>query len=118
MNTRYIHRCMLVPAELAPLARALTEAAAGPPGAGMFTTGISPTGLEPTTHYISSGMIEGVFEVLLADPQALFDAIEGAVSLEVCTDLLTRSDISDEAPFDALARMGLRLINTEQESPE
>ena len=49
-----IARTMIVPAALAPLARALA-AGLSPGGVGMFQTGLSPTGAEPATHYVSSG---------------------------------------------------------------
>lgn len=117
----YTHRCLITPADLAPLARALTEAVAGPAGAGMFQTPLSATGTE-ATHYISSGMIEDRFADILTSPEALYAAITEAtpegdpvpVSLEQCEDLLTRSDISDEEPFEALARLELQLVSGDE----
>ena len=54
----YTHRTIIVPAAFQQLTQALCEAAAeGDAGKGMFTTGLSETGAEPATHYISSGQI-------------------------------------------------------------
>ena len=54
----YTHRTIIVPAQFQQLAQGLCAAAAeGDAGKGMFTTGLSETGTEPATHYISSGPI-------------------------------------------------------------
>ena len=56
--SEYTHRTIIVPAAFQYLAQGLCEAAAdGDAGKGMFTTGLSETGAEPATHYISSGQI-------------------------------------------------------------
>ena len=56
--SEYTHRTIIVPAAFQSLAQGLCEAAAdGDAGKGMFTTGLSETGAEPATHYISSGQI-------------------------------------------------------------
>lgn len=109
----YVHRCLVVPAALAPQARLLTEQLAGPPGAGMFITPLSVTGAAPATHFISSGLIEDTFAAVLADPQTMFSVCQQAgigVTLAACQALLGASDVSEDQPFDALARLGLRLV--------
>lgn len=60
------HRVMVVPAALAPLARALAAAAApGESGTGMWVTELSPDSGRPPTHYISAGSIWDAFADLL-----------------------------------------------------
>ena len=61
---------------------------------GAFTTGLSPTGLPPVTNYISSGYIP---EEDLAQLAALPD-----------------TDVSDEDPFTAMARLGLQMVQEPQ----
>lgn len=113
----YIHRCMIVPAAQVALARELVELLGGEAAERMFTTGLSATGDEPFTHYISSGMIDEVFGVVLSDPTILSQQCTGvgrAVTLLEATALLTACDITNEEPFAALARMELVLLTPEQ----
>lgn len=121
------HRCMIVPTEHVELARKLCETLAGPGGAGMFTTALSTTGLDPATHYISSGLIESDFADLLpliefpadADPvihpgqpdqitQMATDQGMG-VTVDEVQALLASVDVTEQPPTDALDRLGLRL---------
>lgn len=67
-------------------AQAARDAAAQIPGGeGMFTAGLSPTGAEPATHYISSGWI----------PAEIVDA-------------LTMCIVSDLSPAEAMTDKGLK----------
>ncbi len=67
-------------------AQAAREAAAQIPGGeGMFTAGLSPTGAEPATHYISSGWL----------PAEIVDA-------------LTMCAISELPPDEAMTDKGLK----------
>ena len=103
---------LIVPANLAPLARALA-AGLSPRGAGMFTTALSPTGQAPATHFISAGFIEPAIGALLNDADALYAACVEAgasVTLAQCQALVTQSDVSEEEPFTAMARLGLALV--------
>ena len=112
----YVHRTMIVPAALAPLARALAEWLEPVAGAGMWETGLSPTGEAPPTHFVSAGMIEDVFADLIVDAEAMHQACVAAgaqVTLEQCRKLVTLSDVSDEPAFDAFARLGLMLAPPE-----
>lgn len=113
----YIHRCMIVPAAVVLLARELVVVLAGAPAELMYTTGLSPTGDEPFTHYISSGMIEEEFGVVLQDAalmaQMCTDKGRSILQLE-CQALLTACDITEEDPFVALARMGLVMLTAEE----
>ena len=112
----WVHRTMILPAALVPLAQALAEGLAGPAGAGMWTTGLSADGSEPATHYVSTGMIEDTFVAALTDAAALLAACQAAgapVTQEQCAALVDRADVSEEPPFDAFARLGLVLVQAE-----
>ncbi|MGJ3704660.1 hypothetical protein [Variovorax sp. AFSI2.2] len=113
----YVHRCMIVPAAQAPLARELVVTLAGAPAANMFTTGLSATGDIPFTHYVSTGMIEEQFAAVLADPALmamLCNSVGRAITEPECTALLTACDVSTEEPHVALARIGLKMLFVEQ----
>lgn len=114
----YVHRTLIVTAEIAPLVAQLTEALAGPAGAGMFTTPLSATGLEPATHYISSGMIEDTFTTPLESAEALFEAGQGMISFEQAQAVIESSDISDEEAYAAMSRLGLKLVQVNEVSEE
>lgn len=108
-----IFRTLIVQANQVELAREV-GASYGAGGEGMFVTPLSSTGLYPATHYISSGLIGIEFASMLESPQGL---VEGAASLGVNIDLataehlLSNADISDEQPFVALERLGLKMIS-------
>ncbi len=118
----WLHRCMIVPAEHADLARVLCETLAGPGGAGMFTTALSPTGTEPATHWISSGLIESEFADLLplgstpGQPDVVHSlALQSGmfVSIDDITGLLAAVDVSDQSPLEAMDRLGVRMVQGE-----
>jgi hypothetical protein len=107
-----IHRTMIVPAALAPLARALA-AGLSPGGVGMWVVGLSPTGAEPATHYVSSGLIAPQFGGVMQDAGALHAACVAAgasVTLAQCQALVSQSDVSGGDPFGAFERLGLKLV--------
>lgn len=119
-----IRRTMVVPAALAPLARALA-AGLSPGGVGMFTTGLSPTGTEPATHYVSSGLINPAFGGVMQSASALHAACvaKGAnVTLAQCQALVSQSDVSGgpqiddegreyvETAWQAFERMGVKSV--------
>ena len=107
-----IKRTMIVPAALAPLARALA-AGLSPGGVGMWRTGLSPTGAEPATHYVSSGLINPAFGGVMQSAAALHAACvaKGAqVTLAQCQALVSQSDVSEGDPRDAFARLGLKMV--------
>lgn len=113
----YTHRCMIVPAAQVALARELVLVLAGPPAAAMFTTGLSATGDVPFTHYVSTGMIEEQFAGVLADPALmamLCNSVGRSITELECTTLLTACDVSTDEPHMALARIGLKMLSTEQ----
>jgi hypothetical protein len=110
---------VIVAASQVALARACTAGIAGPAGAGMFTTGLSPTGAAPATHYISSGHISDEMAALLrSPPAAIYDASQARtpplkVTQQQITNLMAAVDLSDadtEGPFEAMARLGLQMV--------
>jgi len=129
----YTHRTIIVPAAFQQLAQGLCEAAAeGDAGKGMFTTGLSATGTEPATHYISSGGIAPHFADIL--PLTTIDE-EGNASTRQCNvefvegiaaqagipllagtiaALFAAIDVSEQEPFTALARLGLQITQTQE----
>lgn len=126
----YVQRCLIVPASYTPMARALCDGLApGGSGSGMFTTPLSTNGALPATHFISSGMIEDSFAALLpltthttdgkgvttstttpGQPETIVALAEGAVTLAQVNALLAAIDVTEQGPFTALSRLGLKLI--------
>lgn len=130
----WTHRTIIVPAAFQQLAQGLCAAAAeGDAGVGMFTTGLSETGTEPATHYISSGYIFDDFADIL--PLATVDE-EGNVSIRpgnvavvetmaaqagitlpagTIAALFSAIDVSDQEPFVAMARVGVQIVQRSTE---
>lgn len=108
-----IHRCMIVAAAFAPLARALSEGLAGDSGARMFITELAPTEAGPATHYISTGQIQEEFALMMADANLVFAACQEAgspVTLAQVQAMLASSDVSEDEPFSAMDRLGLVMV--------
>lgn len=114
-------RTILIPAALAPLARALA-AGLSAAGAGMFVRAMGKTADGPATFYVSSGLIGEDFATLIADADLLHAACLKAgaqVSLAQCQLLVSQSVVSDgyfegldgqqvaEDPFALFTRLGL-----------
>lgn len=128
----YIKRTLIVTAQHVPLARSLAAHLAGPPGDGMWLTGLSADGQEPATHYVSSGPVGAEFGPMLTDAAALHGAVTAAldtgmqvpqstgVTLADCEALVESStvvDLADESPHETFARLGLQ-IRSENPDPE
>lgn len=125
-------RTIVIPASVATNARALCKGLAGVAGDGMFLTGLSPTGNVPITHYISSGPISTDMAALLpcktvtqdkdgkdiittapGMPEAVPDlAAKAKISTTKAkiTALYASIDVSDQPPFEAMARLGLQIV--------
>jgi hypothetical protein len=130
-------RTIIVPAAVQPTAQYLCEGLAGPAGGNMFVTGLSPTGDEPATHYISAGGISSEMAALLpcktyttnAEGETEFTEtpgmpevvpvlaakVEVQVTAEQIGALFAAIDVSDQGPHEAMARLGLRIVNTPME---
>ena len=125
-------RTIIIPASAAPNARALCKGLAGVPGDGMFVTGLSATGKAPATHYISSGPISTEMAALLpcktvtknkdgkdvvTTAPGMPDAVPAlAAKAKISTTktkitaLYAAIDVSDQPPFEAMARLGLQMV--------
>lgn len=128
----YTNLTIILPAAAQALAQGLCVAAAGEAGAGMFTTGLSPTGEAPATHFISSGAVEAKFadilplgtvtttvdEVTTVERSAgdLAAVVQLAADAGVAVDsatvggLFAALDVTAQEPFTAMERLGLRLL--------
>lgn len=98
---------MIVPVSLVATVRAMAQTVAGVAAAGMWTTGLSPTGALPPTHYVSSGQIDEQFADLLTSPEALTAA--AGVALPLARDVLTACVVNSDDPHAVLSTAGLQL---------
>lgn len=129
----YAFRTFIVPAAHADLARALC--ALEPGGAGMFTTPLSTSGVEPTTHYVSTGFVPGALGAASpyaeweqdqdgkwirtsyepGRPEAVLAAAQAAdppipCTLEEIEHLFTSSDVTSQDPWVAFSRLELKIV--------
>ncbi len=130
-----IFRTLIVPAAFTDLARAIATSF-GPGGIGMWTTPLSASGLDPATHYISSGYVPPEYGYLVplqvwsqdangnwvlvssepGDPVAVYTAAtaQGVVCTQADVDaLFAAADVTEQEPFTAMGRLGLTIINPE-----
>ena len=130
---------LIVTAADADTSRAIA-AAFGPGGVGMWTTPLSASGLDPVTHYISTGYIPAEFVAL--SPMATWEQDENGnwvqtdyypgdaasvygfcqqaglpYTLAQIEGVFSRSDVSQQEPFVALGRAGLKIVNPPMEEP-
>ena len=126
------YRTLIIPASEHAMSKQLCKGLAGEAGGGMFLTGLSPTGNEPPTHYISAGHISDEMasilpckhvakdkdgkDVITVNP-GLPDAVPTlaakakiTVTKTKVTGLYSKIDVSDEDPFSAMDRLGLKLV--------
>jgi hypothetical protein len=129
----HLFRTLVITAQDANSAR-MIAAAFGTEGVGMWTTPLSASGLDPATHYISSGYIPAEFAALAPctkweqDVQGNWGASDvysgdaatvymyaqqGSLPLSLATiqDTFSRADCSPQEPFVHMGRMGLKIIN-------
>lgn len=126
------HRTIIIPASAQRNAQALCKGLAGAAGDGMFVVGLSASGEAPATHYISSGPISTEMAALLpcktvtkdaegkdvvttapGMPEAVPDlAAKAKISTTKAkiTALYASIDVSDQPPFEAMARLGLQMV--------
>lgn len=124
----YIQRCIIIPVTNSKSGRDLCAGLAGEAGANMFLVGAcSPSGNLPATHYVNEGMIEDNFAALLpltgfskagvattkaGQPDTITALAKGLASLTQVKGLLDSIEVTEEPPFAALARRGLKLIQS------
>lgn len=127
------YRNLIVPTAHVDLARAIA-ASFGPGGDGMFTTPLSATGLDPASHYISSGFVPEQFAYMVpcqtwalnedgawimvasepGDPVAVYTAASeaGVICTQAEVDaLFAAADVTAQEPFVAMGRLGLAIVN-------
>ena len=126
------HRTIIIPASAQRNAQALCKGLAGAAGDGMFVVGLSASGEAPATHYISSGTISADMAALLPcktittdkDGKATVTTTPGmpeavpalatkagiSTTKAKITALYTSIDVSDQPPFEAMARLGLQIV--------
>ena len=125
-------RTLILPADVTPLAQQIA-ATLSPAGAGMWTTGLAPTAEGSVTHFISTGQISPDFAYMVpcqvwaqdedgawvqtgsepGNPLAVTEACDAAgidVSLEDVVSIFDVADVTEQDPFVAMARMGLKLV--------
>jgi hypothetical protein len=128
-----VYRNLIVPADQAPLARLIAATLDPVNCQDMFQTGLSPTGDEPATHYISSGGISDNFAALVPfsiwqqDPEGQWEELDHTdgqpeVTYKLCQDaqldvtleqiktLYASADVTAENPWLAMSRMQLQLV--------
>ena len=127
-----VDRCIIIPASAQAKAQALCAGLAGQAGAGMFVVGLSASGNAPATHYISSGPVSDEMAALLpcksittdaqgnqqttttpGMPEAVpaLAAKAGITATKTQINALYAAiDVSDQEPFAALARLGLKIV--------
>lgn len=128
---------LVVTAADASTSRAIA-AAFGPGGVGMWSTPLSASGLDPATHYISTGYIPAEFVSLSpmatwaldengdwvitdyypGDAASVYGFCQQAglpYTLAEIEGVFSRSDVSQQEPFVALGRAGLKIVNPPEE---
>jgi hypothetical protein len=133
-----IYRDMIIPTDQVVLAREIAVTLDPAHNANMWITPLSPTGQEPATHFISSGLIPEEFasmvpcvfwawdqpdpdqpgqwvvtDVYPGDPITVYEACiaQGmTVTQEEIDDLFAAADVSDQEPFVAMSRMGVQMV--------
>ena len=128
---------MIVPSDYRDLASSLATALGGLSGEDMFTVGLSATGEDPATNYVSTGYIAAEFATLLpldtytteTDPvtgqpvvvhthtdgnAAMVTQLANEAGLQVTEqeveDLFNVVDVTEQEPFTAFARLGLQIV--------
>jgi hypothetical protein len=125
-------RTLILPASVTPLAQEIA-ATLSPGGAGMWITGLSATGAEPATHYISTGLIPPEFAHMVPEqfwvqdedgawvqtgsepgnPVAVYEACVAAgmtVTLEQIEAIFAVADVTEQEPFVAMGRLGVMIV--------
>lgn len=132
MNWQF--RTLIAPDSIVAPLRAITDSF-GPPASGMFRAGLSPTGLGPATHWISTGAMDEPFAACLplttydaqgepttvyADPAnliALCESMDVPPPDEATINMLQQAILVTDEPWQTtVARLGL--VPVTQDEPE
>lgn len=128
---QWVMRTMLVPDAIVGPVRALADSF-GPASQNMWRTECSLDGAPPATWWISSGLISVEFAAVLPfahyneagewvrepyDPAGFIEMAVGAglppISEDQVEAIMTAVDVSEQPPFEAMARLGLKLVTRE-----
>lgn len=131
-------RTMILPASRAPMAREIASLAGG--GDAWWITPLSASGKAPATHFISTGQTptqmaqmlplqtwtqdaSGVWIKTTSTPgnaTAVHDFLQRrgvtAYSLAQIEAMMAAADVTEQPPFTAMGRMGLKIINPPMEA--
>lgn len=134
-----IFRTLIIPADQVELARSIAASFVG--GEGMWTTPLSPTGLYPATHYISTGYIPEEFAYMVPEqfwqqdeegnwvetgstdgnPEAVWQYANAngvECSLADVENLFAVADVTEQEPFTAMGRLNIQLVNEPEVTEE
>lgn len=123
---------LIVPDAEVALARTVA-ATMDPGGVNMWVQGLSPTGDDPTTHWISTGWVPEGWQAIVptqtwtqaedgtwtetgstpGDPAAVLAACQAAglsVTAPEIDQLFAVADVTAQDPFVAMGRLGIRMI--------
>lgn len=127
-----IFRTLILPADVAPLAQEIaTTLSSG--GAGMWTTGLSASGVAPAAYFISTGYIPPEFAYMTPEqfweqnesgewvmvgedpgnPVAVYEACVAAgmtITLADVEGIYAVADITAQDPFVAISRLGVMIV--------
>lgn len=129
-----LFRTLIMPVAVVAAARDIA-ASLGSGWQGMWTTPLSPNGIEPATHYISSGMVPVRFAQIMpiqtwaqaedgawikaaslpGSPASIYGFLMQrnvtAYSLPQIEAIMSAADITEQEPYSAMARLGVQIIS-------
>lgn len=117
---------LVVPAAIAPIIRDFCARVGRGFGDNMLATGLSATGQEPATHYVSSGFIQQQFINVMQSPTQLFNIAKREWQNDGEVFPYTQAQVTNrlqqcvlvvgegEAPLEVLARLGLQRMDDAQ----
>ena len=133
-----IMRSMVIPDAYRTLANSIADMFAGSPQ-NMWNFPLSATGQEPVTHWIAAGPVPDQYEVMApwqtwqvdqdgnwvmtdsypGDPITVVHACQAADPPVQCTeaeveDLFNVADVTDQGPWTAMSRLGLKPVYSEE----
>jgi hypothetical protein len=115
----WVHKTIIVADNVVQMARNMCQQLAGQGGTDMFITGLSETGSTPITHWISSGLIQSEFAMLLESPEMVYQvAMQSGIELPQGSVeyLLSNCDITDEPAETTLQRLNLSYVSIQDET--
>lgn len=110
----WVRVSIVVPDNYVVPARIACETLAGVAGSGMFSTPLSETGTLPATHWISFGMIEEEFYLILSNNELLEKvAIQNNIDSTFLKSVVNESHITlvvDSTLEEILSNLNLKMV--------